>query len=109
LAAICAAVVAFDCLKSYDQFTSSALVHLSVLNRLIIVVQVLLVAFHPWTKRIGSCVIPGPGFGGLRALSAFPAIGPVGASMLQAASASRPTRGRTRVERKNVWLMKKSK
>src|SRR5437763_2799109 len=60
---ICAAVVAFDCRKLYDQFTSSALVQPSALNRLTIVVQVELLAFHPCTNRMGSCVGGGGGGG----------------------------------------------
>jgi len=96
----------------YDQFTSSALVHPSALNRFTIVVQVLLLAFHPCTNRMGLCVITGGGGGGggagFRALSALPAIGPVGASM-QAASANSAASGNIRVDRRSVWLMKKSK
>src|SRR5947208_1452330 len=62
---ICAAVVAFDWRKLYDQFTSSALVHPSALKRLTIVVHVELLAFHPCTNRIGSCVSTGGGGFGL--------------------------------------------
>jgi len=70
------------------------------------VVQVLLLAFHPWTNRIGSCV--GFGLGGLRALSALvPAIGPVGASMPQAPNARNVASERNRVERR-IGLMKNS-
>src|SRR5688500_11368323 len=63
---ITAAVVAFDCRQVHDQFTSSAYVHPSALNRLTIVLHVALVPLYPWMKRTGSWVGVGlGGFGGL--------------------------------------------
>jgi hypothetical protein len=54
LAWISEAVMVLDWLVLYDQLFSSAVVQPSAWKRPIIVVQVELLEFQPWTKRIGS-------------------------------------------------------